>query len=206
MTRSGNGQGRSGDKAPQRYHHGDLKRAMLDAAEKILAGEGIAALTLRRAAREAGASHAAPKNHFGDLSGLLSELAAIGFVRLRAAMEEATAAERNLHALGRSYVLFARANPALFLLMFRSDRLDMCRPALREAADSVVGLLARSVEAAGHSGASDPDQVPLQMAKAWAQVHGLAMLSIDGRLAPILARLPGEADEEELVSRLLDER
>src|SRR6516162_5040850 len=68
------------------YHHGSLRKALLDAAERILEENGIQGLTLRAAAREAGVSHAAPKNHFGDLSGLLSELAARGFERLSASM------------------------------------------------------------------------------------------------------------------------
>jgi AcrR family transcriptional regulator len=60
---------------------------MLRAAESILKRDGIRGLTLRAAAREAGVSHAAPKNHFGDVMGLLSDLAAVGFARFRAAME-----------------------------------------------------------------------------------------------------------------------
>ena len=59
---------------PRAYHHGDLKAALLAAAEAILERDGIQALTLRAAARAAGVSHAAPANHFGDLTGLLSEL------------------------------------------------------------------------------------------------------------------------------------
>src|SRR5262245_5673504 len=69
------------------YHHGSLREAMLRADESILERDGIGGLTLRAAAREAGVSHAAPKNHFGDVMGLLSDLAAVGFARFRAAME-----------------------------------------------------------------------------------------------------------------------
>src|ERR1700757_265317 len=69
------------------YHHGSLREAMLRAAESILERDGIGGLTLRAAAREAGVSHAAPKNHFGDLSGLLSELAAGRFERFAAMMQ-----------------------------------------------------------------------------------------------------------------------
>src|SRR5260370_35219413 len=76
--------GRRAATAP--YHHGSLREAMLRAAERILERDGIAGLTLRAAAREAGVSHAAPKNHFGDIRGLLSELAALGFARFRTAM------------------------------------------------------------------------------------------------------------------------
>ena len=59
------------------YHHGDLREALLKAAERVLERDGLAGLTLRAVAREAGVSHAAPTHHFGDLTGLLSELAAI---------------------------------------------------------------------------------------------------------------------------------
>src|SRR5262249_56712807 len=69
------------------YHHGSLREAMLRAAESILKRDGIRGLTLRAAAREAGVSHAASKNHFGDGLGLPSDIAAVGFARVRAAME-----------------------------------------------------------------------------------------------------------------------
>ena len=68
------------------YHHGDLRSAVLAAAEKILETEGVDALTLRAVARMVGVSHTAPKNHFGDLEGLLSELAAVGYRRFGAAL------------------------------------------------------------------------------------------------------------------------
>src|SRR6266404_4544091 len=67
----------AGDDAP--YHHGDLHDALLKAAETVLERDGLAGLTLREVAHEAGVSHAAATHHFGDLTGLVSELAAIGF-------------------------------------------------------------------------------------------------------------------------------
>src|SRR6476620_11974039 len=70
------------------YHHGSLRESMLRAAESILERDGIGGLTLRAAAREAGVSHAAPKNHFGDMTGLLSDLAAVGFERFVAMLRE----------------------------------------------------------------------------------------------------------------------
>src|SRR5215813_14050679 len=107
------------------YHHGSLREAMLRAAESILERDGIRGLTLRAAAREAGVSHAAPKNHFGDVMGLLSDLAAVGFARFRTAMEahirESDPAPARLEAIGRGYVAFARTHPDLFLLMFAAS-------------------------------------------------------------------------------------
>src|SRR5262245_59204834 len=121
---------------PRGYHHGDLRAAVLKAAEKILETEGVDALTLRAVARAVGVSHTAPKNHFGDLQGLLSELAAEGYRRygeaLAGAMDEAGADPRlRMRAMGRAYVAFARAHPQLFILMYRGERLDMTRPSLR---------------------------------------------------------------------------
>src|SRR6188768_1256582 len=71
------------------YHHGALRDALLQAAERVLEHDGLAGLTLRAVAREAGVSHAAPTHHFGDLTGLVSELAAIGFRMFNAAMDAA---------------------------------------------------------------------------------------------------------------------
>src|SRR3982751_372137 len=73
------------------YHHGALRDALLEAAERVLERDGLPGLTLRAVAREAGVSHAAPTHHFGDLTGLLSELAAIGYTRFNAAMIAANA-------------------------------------------------------------------------------------------------------------------
>src|SRR5947207_13010795 len=72
--------------ANQSYHHGDLHDALLKAAETVLERDGVQGLTLRAAAREAGVSHAAPTHHFGDMTGLLSALAAVGFRRFAAAL------------------------------------------------------------------------------------------------------------------------
>ncbi|HEY0411510.1 MAG TPA: TetR/AcrR family transcriptional regulator [Allosphingosinicella sp.] len=192
------------------YHHGNLRQVILASAGRILERDGISGLTLRAAAREAGVSHAAPKNHFGDLAGLLSELAAIGFVRLRTEMLEdaarAASPSARLHAIGRRYVRFAAGNPALFLLMFRGERLDRKRPALRDAMAALLAVLAAGT---GGTNAADPDREigereAREMVLAWSQVHGLAMLLIDGRLKPITNRLPENLGEEEFLSRLLD--
>src|SRR5437660_8310551 len=73
------------------YHHGALRDALLQAAERVLERDGLAGLTLRAVAREAGVSHAAPSHHFGDLTGMVSELAAVGFRQFNAAMVAAGA-------------------------------------------------------------------------------------------------------------------
>jgi AcrR family transcriptional regulator len=190
------------------YHHGALREAMLAAAEAILARDGIQGLTLRAAARAAGVSHAAPKNHFGDLRGLLSELAAVGFSRLADTMEQAAQgavgerASQSASSLGQGYVRFARANPALFQLMFRSERLDFDRPALKEAADRAFGLLTEAVTAGRGEVATGTLTLPqaADILVAWSLVHGLSMLLIDRRVTALLARLPAGTDEAALLA------
>ena len=190
--------------APQPYHHGALRAALLEATETVLERDGFQGLTLRAVARAAGVSHAAPAHHFGDLAGLLSDLAATGYERFRAALlaEMARAGEApsdRLHAMGLGYVRFARAHPRLFELMFRGERLDTRRPALAEAMNAAYAALAEAASAS-----AGPANVPggglADIAAAWAIAHGLALLLVDGRLgamthdpdaliAPALSRL-----------------
>jgi AcrR family transcriptional regulator len=192
------------------YHHGDLKAALLAEAETILERDGIQALTLRAAARAAGVSHAAPTNHFGDLTGLLSELAAVGFNRFSAALMAAMAApikadgddnRTRSNAMGAAYVRFARRHPGLFVLMFRSERLDAARPALRDAIDAArLALRAASGEPAQ---ALPPRQMAAQAAARWSLVHGFAMLLLDGRLGGLIGSLPDGEDEDDLLDAVL---
>jgi AcrR family transcriptional regulator len=206
-SRAARGGRRAARAAP--YHHGALREAMLEAAERILERDGIAGLTLRAAAREAGVSHAAPKNHFGDVRGLLSELAAVGFARFAAAMvantRDGDTTKARLAAIGHGYVTFARENPGLFLLMFRGERLDFRRPALRAAGEAAFGVLA------GTLGSHGPSHAPLMLpqaariAAAWSLVHGFAMLMLDGRLKPLVARLPKGADEMSLLTAVMSD-
>jgi len=190
----------------QPYHHGALRAALLKAAEAILERDGIAALTLRAAAREAGVSHAAPAHHFGSLSGLLSELAASGFVRFRDRIQaEAEAAgpdpKVRVIGLGRGYVGFARTCPGLFLLMFRSERLDWSSPALSTAGAAAFALLTQT-EAEAHC-ASPGLQTLVAATERWSLMHGLSMLVIDGRLGPVADRVVPGTDIQTLIDEVL---
>src|SRR5882757_9324458 len=161
------------------YHHGALRDALLKAAETVLERDGLAGLTLRAVAREAGVSHAAPTHHFADLTGLVSELAAIGFRQFNATMKAAGASGTTLLEKGmanaKAYVAYAQSHPGMYALMFRTERLDMTRPSLHEAASaSFAGL-------AGAIGASRQEQISAEalsldqaaaIARAWSLVHG----------------------------------
>src|SRR5437588_5302991 len=169
------------------YHHGALRNALLEAAERVLERDGLAGLTLRAVAREAGVSHAAPTHHFGDLTGLVSELAAIGFRQFNAAMASACDAatsplERAL-ARPKAYVAYAQAHPGMYGLMFRTERLDYSRPSLHEASEASFAGLTRGVGASRHEQISK-EQLTLDqaaaIASAWSLVHGFTMLLLDG--------------------------
>lgn len=191
------------------YHHGALRDALLQAAEKVLERDGLPGLTLRAVAREAGVSHAAPTHHFGDLTGLLSELAAIGYRRFSAAMMAANttgSVEQKGLASAKAYVAFAQAHPGLYGLMFRAEKLDMSRPALHEASSAAFAGLARGV------GASRHEHIPAEamsleqggaIARAWSTVHGFAMLLLDDRMSDILRRLPKGTTMDQLFEAVL---
>jgi AcrR family transcriptional regulator len=195
---------------PTRYHHGALRAALLGAAERVLERDGLAGLTLRAVAREAGVSHAAPTHHFGDLTGLVSELAAIGFRQFNETMSAAgatgTSTIEKAMSRARAYVVYAQAHPGMYGLMFRTERLDMTRPSLCEAANaSFAGL-------AGAIGASRQEEISRQslsleqaadIARAWSLVHGFTMLLLDGRLSDILDRLPKGTDAGTLLDAML---
>ena len=133
------------------YHHGALRDALLQAAERVLEREGLAGLTLRAVAREAGVSHAAPTHHFGDLTGLVSELAAIGFRQFNAAMAAACTPDTPHPGKGlaraKAYIAYAQAHPGMYGLMFRTERLDYSRPSLHEAAEASFAGLASAIAA-----------------------------------------------------------
>ena len=204
------GRRRAGATAEAPYHHGGLHEALLKAAETVLERDGLQGLTLRAVAREAGVSHAAPTHHFGDLTGLVSELAAIGFRQFNAAMAAADSSGPSMMekamARAKAYVAYARAHPGMYGLMFRTERLDMTRPALHEAAHASFAGLAGAIGASRHeqiaAKALSLDQAAA-IARAWSLVHGFTMLLLDGRLTDILHRLPEGTDAETLLDAML---
>lgn len=188
--------------APARpYHHGDLRAALLAAAEAELEARGIEAFSLRSVAKRAGVSHAAPAHHFGDVNGLLTALAAEGFRRFvanQAAFEDRAGTDpaARLVESGLGYVAFAGANPALFRLMFASDRPDFEAPELREASKAAFRQLEEANAAVAAARGRPPDRASVEAT--WAVVHGLADLLASGRLKRLGAM---EAPAREAVLR-----
>ncbi len=186
---------------------------MLAAAERVLERDGPAGLTLRAVAREAGVSHAAPTHHFGDLTGLLSELAAIGFRRFNEAMVAArgneTLPQMKALANAKAYVAYAQANPGMYGLMFRTERIDMKRPSLHEAATASFEGLARAIGAGRNEQLTGEALEALSLeqaaaiARTWSLVHGFTSLLLDGRLTDILHRLPEGTGVDQLLDAML---
>ena len=165
------------------YHHGDLPSTLLVAAEAELQEKGVEAFSLRSVAKRAGVSHAAPAHHFGDTTGLLTALAALGFQDFLATQHafEARAKKTSrdqLVAAGLGYIGFARARPALFKLMFGSERTDYENKLLKTAAEAAIAHLMAQVKLVGSTEAQDVTAV-------WATAHGLADLIIAGRISVI---------------------
>jgi AcrR family transcriptional regulator len=177
------GQAGAGRAAPAPYHHGDLRQALLAAAQDLLERQGAAALSLREVARAAGVSHNAPYRHFADREALLAALAAAGFARLAAEMEVAAATAPpagRLRAAGRAYLGFAAAHRPLFLLMFGPGIRKSRHPALAEAAAGAMAVLQRAAAEGSPGAARAPRAAAIG---AWALVHGLAHLIADGQIA-----------------------
>jgi AcrR family transcriptional regulator len=169
-----------------RYHHGDLRRALVDAALELVKEQGPAGITLREAARRAGVTHAAPYRHFADKEALLAAVAEEGFERLRDTVEGAIAGvepKNGVEAIGISYVRFARENPSQFRVMFGSQVGDKRRyPSLVQADQAVFDLLSRTIAAAqltGDIGMGDPARMGMV---AWSMLHGVAALVVDGQM------------------------
>ena len=168
------------------YHHGDLREALLDAAERSLDRQGVPGLSLRAIARDAGVTHSAAYHHFADRASLLRAVAGRGFDRLRDALDAATAgAEAPLAFLemGVAYVRFAARHPGLFRLMFGAE------VARGRARDDVLRVASEAAFAVLVGGARriDPDATEASVRRravaAWSLVHGLSGLLLDDQLA-----------------------
>lgn len=175
------------------YHHGNLRQALLEAALIILEKEGEAGLGLRDLARAVGVSAAAPYRHFDSRAALLEALAVTGFQRFSAAMEAVASSDPAdpMAAMGKTYVLFALSNANLFRLMFSPQLKKDGRPGLRMAADAAFDTLRHVV-------GGDMQTGRIKALAAWAKVHGLSILFLDGQIA-----LRAGEDTEALIAEII---
>ena len=192
------------------YHHGDLRKALIEAAEAELAEKGIEGFALRGVAKRAGVSHAAPAHHFADTNALLTALAALAFQRLADSMSgrQSKAADdprAQFIASGLGYLDFALSNPALFKLMFGSQRPNSTDAELISYGSRAFKILVDAIAAVRERDPLADHAGLLDIAAAWGVVHGLANLLIADRMRFLQPALAANRDEalSEIIGRAL---
>ncbi|MDH6628382.1 AcrR family transcriptional regulator [Streptomyces sp. LBL] len=168
------------------YHHGDLRSALLESAERTLREKGARSLSLRELARDVGVSHAAPGRHFKDKQALLNALALAGYDRLARALDAAddpaSSLEPRLTALARAYLGFATANTELLELMYTRKHEPGATEQMAAGVDRTVGTLERVIADAQRRGEiveDDPERLTLIVG---ATLHGLASFTANSML------------------------
>ena len=171
-----------------RYHHGDLRNALIEAAVHLVAEKGVEGLTLRETARRVGVSQAAPYRHFSDKNALLAAVAEEGFRTMHRQILDALAQSPSdtasrLSAIGVGYVRFAVEHPAHFRIMFAQELArSVASPTAEQAAMAVFQELAAEILKGQLSGFIRADD-PIRLAVAcWSIAHGLAAIVVEGLL------------------------
>lgn len=171
---------------PDRYHHGDLRAALIEHGLAELALRPPDEVSLREIARRAGVSATAVYRHFPDKAALLGALCQVGGAQLseafKAAMEKMAGGKAAFNAMGRAYVRFALANPSLFRLIMTQPPPSADAPEqVHKAWDGRLGMVAKALD--GLMPADTPQEVRrIRQLQAWSMVHGLAMLMLDGQV------------------------
>ena len=184
--------------SPRPYHHGNLRQALLEAAETALEARGATVLSLRELSREVGVSHTSPRRHFADKQALLDALAQSGFQRLNATLAQAAKKRaRNfagrLTNLAQASVEFALKHPALWVLMLETKHRPGAPLELLEASDAAFSngpALIKEGQAAGEVVPGDPARLSLTLNAA---LHGLVSISTEGKFkrVPLEDLVPG---------------
>lgn len=180
-------------KPAAKYHHGDLRSALVATAWTVVARHGVEALSLRAVADELGVSHAAPAHHFKGKAALLDALRAEAWRRFADALE----AREDLRAVGRAYVAFAQAHPRQMRLMFGSGP-HPTEEIATHGGRAWVALTAAVAKHVGARRAADEKELSALSMAAWSAVHGFSALMTEVALPEGLE--PGEA----LCERVLD--
>jgi AcrR family transcriptional regulator len=181
---------KSAPRKPRRaYHHGNLRRALLDEALATIRAEGVDALTLREIGARVGVSRTALYRHFADKRALLTAVATEGFRTLRerllAAWERGGRDDAAFRAMGVAYVRFAVENPSHYRVMFGgfvAARGDACDAELAVEAEGAFRALVDALVALQRDAVVRADDAVLMARHVWALVHGIATLGIDGQL------------------------
>jgi AcrR family transcriptional regulator len=189
------------------YHHGDLRRALLEEALRTIQTHGVEALTLRNVGEKLGVSRTALYRHFADKPTLLAAVGREGFRLLRVALSEAWEnhgrGREGFEAMGRAYVRFAAEHRSHYRVMF-GGFIESCAKdaAFIEEARSAFQVLVDALIKQQQRGLIRKDDPILQARWIWSMVHGISMLVIDGQLRGHDER--GEALNEYAIGRIRD--
>ena len=176
----------------KKYHHGDLKNALILAGIRILSKEGVAGLSLRKVAKKAGVSHSAPYAHFTDKQALIAAISTEGFKQLYSAIDLAVSSyasdpKRQLMEGAWAYVQFAIDNPDTFHIMFSSVlEKEKDYPAFIEISSKNFDLIVeivRACQAAKILRSAPPEVIALTV---WGQLHGIVSLILDGQVPHVV--------------------
>lgn len=193
------------EKTRTRFHHGDLRRALLEASLAVLDESGPDAVTIREVARRTGVSHAAPVNHFRDRKVLLTEIASRLFGELSLEIELAIARggsspRERIAAFADGLIRFGLSRPNRFRMLWRRDLVDHGNPELARAMDGIYDQLVAEILAADQAQSSDPDTLAVAL---WSMAHGYVSLRLDGNLKANSDRVTGQARFDAMVDRLI---
>ncbi|WP_322889757.1 MULTISPECIES: TetR/AcrR family transcriptional regulator [unclassified Yoonia] len=186
------------------YHHGNLKAALVEAADAILRDKGVEGFSLREAARRAGVSIGAPAHHFGSATGLLTEVALLGYDSLGEALNAVAATDdpaADLRALALAYVRFALAYPGRFRLMFRQDLVNRDDPRYATASTNALSGFAAAIM---RRDTASQDMMA-EVFVVWSSIHGMANLVVDGKAKYLFGGATPDAFAEDILPGLLED-
>ncbi|WP_319406458.1 TetR/AcrR family transcriptional regulator [uncultured Desulfosarcina sp.] len=175
------------------YHHGDLRRSLIQAGSKMIEEKGLAGLSLREVARAAGVSHTAPYRHFQDKADLLAAIAQLGFEQLTDQAGKAASLHegdpcKQFVAASVQYILFGVRNPCMSHLLFGGVINMRTAPrALKRSSWAAFQLVETIIDNGKRAGVFlDRDTMELAVAT-WSGIHGLAQLISGGYLSRLAA-------------------
>lgn len=174
---------------PKKYHHGDLKNALITAGVEILAKEGVDGLSLRKVAQHAGVSHSAPYAHFPDKQSLIAAISTEGFNQLYSELEAAISPykknpKKQLIKGVKAYVRFAEENTDTFKIMF-SGVLEKEKdyPSFVEISSKTFKLVVGVVQGCQNAGILPTAPADLMAVSVWGQIHGIVSLALEGQVS-----------------------
>lgn len=188
--------------ARKNYHHGDLKNALIQAGIEILAEEGVGGLSLRKAARKAGVSHAAPYAHFTDKQNLIAAIASDGHRKIFERFEAVRARYsddplRQFVAGTWAYMEFGLTSPDHYKITFSGTIQDEhSHPEFLEYSQRNMQTLRTIIEQCRSAGVLSGGDInsELQAVSIWGLLHGLVSLMIQGQLPSRLMKTTQSKD------------